>query len=370
MKVLVTGGAGFIGSFLVDQLVQQGDDVRILDNLDPQVHQDSLPEYLNEKAEFVRGDMRNIEDIKGAIKDVDIIIHHAAMVGVGQSMYQIKKYVEVNSLGTANLLDLLVNQEHNVKKLVVASSMSTYGEGSYKCESCGVVSPLIRTEEQMRKSDWELHCPDCGAYLKPAQTKESKKQDINSVYALTKKDQEDMCLNVGKTYGIPTTALRYFNVYGPRQSLSNPYTGVIAIFMSRIKNNNQPLVFEDGNQTRDFISVHDIVDATLLVMKSKSADYDVFNIGTGRPTSIKRVAEVVARLCGKEIMPNITKKFRKGDIRHCIADVSKIKSKLGFEPKTEFEEGVKEIIEWSSNVEAKDMVDKATNELKEKGLID
>jgi len=368
-KILVTGGAGFIGSFLVDKLIEQGHDLRILDNFEPQVHSKGIPSYLNQKAELIKGDIRDTSDIKKAIVDIDVIFHEAAMVGVGQSMYQIEKYTDVNSFGTAKLLDVLANFEHNIRKLVVASSMSTYGEGSYKCDKCGESNPDLRTEKQMAQCKWELICPECGSILNPIPTKESKKQELNSIYALTKKDQEDMFLIFGKNYGIPSVALRYFNVFGPRQSLSNPYTGVAAIFMSRIKNNNQPVIYEDGLQTRDFISVKDIVQANILSMKDSSANYEVFNVGTGKQITIKSIGEILAKLYGKDIKPKITGQFRKGDIRHCIADISKIKSKLDFEPKISFEDGMKELIEWSKNEQSEDKFEKATLELKQKGLI-
>jgi len=367
--ILVTGGAGFIGSFLVDELVKKGHFVKILDNLEPQVHMGKIPSYLNKEAEFIKEDVNNYDVLKKLIKDTDIVLHQASIVGVGQSMYEIQKYFHSNSMGTATLLNALVNEEHNVKKLVVASSMSIYGEGSYKCEKCGIVEPKLRSEEQMSKKEWELKCPDCDSILIPTPTKENKKQDTNSIYALTKKNQEEMCLMVGKAFGIPTVALRYFNVYGLRQSLSNPYTGVAAIFMSRIKNNNQPIIYEDGLQTRDFNSVHDIVDANILAMEKSSADYEIFNVGTGNPVSIKQVVETLVRLYGKDIKPVVTNQFRKGDVRHCFADITKIKNKLRFKPKVSFEEGMKELVDWSKNQEAVDNFDQATDNLKKRGLI-
>jgi len=369
MKVLVTGGAGFIGSFVVDELVRKGHFVRILDNLEQQVHFGAVPDYMNKNAEFIKGDLKDHQTLKRALEDVDIVFHKASAVGVGQSMYQIYKYISENSLGTAMLLDILANEDHNVKKIVVASSMSTYGEGSYKCDRCGIIEPKLRTEQQMKKKDWELHCQNCNALITPIPTPEAKTQDINSIYALTKKDQEAMCLMIGRTYGIPTVALRYFNVYGPRQSLSNPYTGVTAIFMSRIKNDKQPIIFEDGLQTRDFISVHDIVVANLLAMEHSSANYEIFNVGSGSPICIKDVAEILARLCGKKIKPNITNEFRKGDVRHCFADTSKISSKLDFKLNIKFEDGMRELIKWSDHAEAIDKFDQAAQELKEHGLI-
>src|SRR3989338_757399 len=369
-KILVTGGAGFIGSFIVDKLIENGNDVRILDNLEPQVHSSwGVPKYLNPNAEFICGDIRDASVVQKAIEDVEIIFNEAAMVGVGQSMYQIKRYVDVNTLGTANLLDILVNKEHDVKKLIVASSMSTYGEGSYLCENCGEVNAKLRPIEQMKNNDWEVYCPNCSKLLKLIPTKETKKQEINSIYALTKKDQEDMVINIGKVYGIPTVALRYFNVYGPRQSLSNPYTGVAAIFMSRIKNNNQPLVFEDGNQSRDFVFVTDIVEANILAMKSNAANYEVFNVGAGNQVTIKQIAEIIAKLHKKQILPKITAQFRDGDVRHCFSDITKIRSKLDYNPKVNFEEGMRLLSEWSANVKAIDKVEQATEELQEKGLL-
>ncbi len=369
-KILVTGGAGFIGSFLVDELVRQGHDVRILDNLEPQVHTNgSKPDYLNKKAEFIRGDVRDAETLAKAFDGVEILFHEASLVGVGQSMYDIKRYVDANTLGTASMLDFLVNGKHDVKKMVVASSMSTYGEGSYRCDKCGEVEPKLRPESQMQKGDWDVHCPSCGGVAMPVQTRETKRQEINSIYALTKKDQEDMFLTMGSTYGIPSVALRYFNVYGPRQSLSNPYTGAAAIFMSRIKNGHQPMIFEDGGQSRDFISVHDIVQANILAMEKSAADFEVFNVGTGKQVTIRQVAEILAKLYGKDIPPKIVGKFRKGDVRHCFSDISKIKGKLGFSPKVGFEDGMKELIAWAGGTEAVDMVDKATDELRRKGLL-
>ena len=368
-RVLVTGGAGFIGSFLVDRLIEKGNAVRILDNLELQLHFGKTPSHLNKNAEFIKGDVTDYDVLKDAVKDIDVIFHEAAAVGIGQSMYQIQKYVSTNTLGTAVLLNILVNEKHDIKKLIAASSFSVYGEGSYKCEKCGLVEPKLRNHAAVLKDSWELKCPGCNSILMPVPTNEEKKQDTTSIYALTKRDQEDMCLMIGKTYGIPTVALRYFNVYGPRQSLSNPYTGVAAIFMSRIKNNNQPIIYEDGLQTRDFISVHDIVDSNLLAMEKNAANYEIFNVGTGNPITIRHIAETVAQSYGKDIKPNITYKFRKGDIRHCFADTTKIRKKLGFKLKMSFEEGMKELIEWSKNQESVDKFNEATKYLKKHDLI-
>ncbi len=368
MNVLVTGGAGFIGSHLVDRLVELGHDVRVFDNLEPQVHTDGMPDYLNKNVEFVKGDICSKEDIKKALQDIEIVFHQASAVGVGQSMYQIEKYVDINTMGTAKLLDIIVNGNFNIKKLIVASSMSIYGEGVYECANCGVVYPALRAEKQLKSKIWEMKCSKCNTSTRPLHTSEEKPLKPTSIYAITKKDQEEMCLSVGNAYGIPTVALRYFNVYGPRQSLNNPYTGVCAIFSSRIKNNNPPVIFEDGLQTRDFVNVKDIVQANILAMEKKEADYNVFNVGSGKPVSILDIANVLAKLYGRTIEPQIINKYRPGDIRHCFADISKIR-KLGFQPSVDFEEGMKELVVWGEQVAAKDMTDKAHEELEEKGLV-
>jgi dTDP-L-rhamnose 4-epimerase len=367
MNVLVTGGAGFVGSHIVDQLITAGHTVRIYDNLEPQVHKE-FPSYLNKNAEFIRADVRDEKSLELAIKDIDVIFHEAAMVGVGQSMYQIGKYVDINSLGTAKLLDLLVNKEHDVKKLIVASSMSIYGEGSYKCDGCGVVYPMLRPESQLKEHAWEMRCPTCGKPVLPIPTAETKPLQPTSIYAVTKKDQEEMSLAVGRAYSLPTVALRYFNIYGPRQALSNPYTGVCAIFSSRIKNNNPPTIFEDGLQSRDFVSVHDIVRANMLVMERSSANYEMFNVGTGRPTSILDIANTLSKRYGKNVPANIVNQYRAGDIRHCYADITKIKQ-LGYQPSVSLESGMRELVEWGETQLAEDRSDQAYKELQSKGLV-
>jgi dTDP-L-rhamnose 4-epimerase len=367
-KILVTGGAGFIGSHLVDKLVIDGHSVRILDNLEPQVHS-GVPSYLNPDAEFIRGDIRNEDDLNRALRDVEVIFHYVAMVGVGQSMYQIHKYTEVNTCGTAKLLEIMASRTHRIEKLIVASSMSIYGEGAYECQGCGMVYPKLRSESQLEAAEWDLSCPKCGGTTKPVPTDEDKPLHPTSVYAISKRDQEEMCLAVGRAYGIPTVALRFFNTYGSRQSLSNPYTGVCAIFLSRIKGNKPPLIFEDGRQARDFVSVSDIVQASLLAMNNAEADYESFNVGTGRPVTISEVASILIKLCGKNLEPELTGKYRAGDIRHCYADISKIRSKLQFKPRVDFEEGMKELIEWSESAQFDDKTQQAQDELKVRKLI-
>jgi dTDP-L-rhamnose 4-epimerase len=369
-SILVTGGAGFIGSFLVDELIAKGHEVTIFDNLEPQVHQGKMPVYVNAKARFIKGDVRDYQFLKEQIVNSEVIINFAARVGVGQSMYQVKDYIDTNELGTANLLHALANEKHDVKKVIVASSMSIYGEGSYKCEKCDrEFYDIERPAEQLKHKKWEMFCPVCGQELLPIPTNENKPLASNSVYAITKKNQEELTLNVGKAYGIPSVALRFFNTYGPRQSLNNPYTGVAAIFMSMIKNNNPPLIFEDGNQSRDFVSVHDIIKGCILSIENSSADYQIFNIGTGKQTTIRQVAEALIDIYGSKITPRFTKEFRKGDIRHCFADISKISSKLDFSPSVDFRQGMEELARWSQDEEAKDRVKDAYNELKDKKLV-
>ena len=368
MRILVTGGCGFIGSHLVDRLIQDGHDVKVYDFLEPQVHGNRRPAYLNEEAEYVYADIRDKEKLKKSIKGVEVIFHEASQVGVGQSMYQIEKYVSHNSYGTAVLLDLIVNSKNKIKKIIAASSMSIYGEGAYKCKTCSVVYPQLRQEKQLKKKDWDMKCPHCGRNVADMPTPETKPLFPTSIYSTSKRCQEEMCLVVGISYKIPTVALRYFNAYGPRQSLNNPYTGVCAIFLSRIKNNHQPLIFEDGLQSRDFIYVSDIVEANILAMEKKQADYGFFNVGSGEPHSILEIAQKSVQLYGKKITPKIMNKYRAGDIRHCYADTTKITSKLEFFPKVGFEKGMRLLFEWSQNQEAVDLTYKAQVELKKRGL--
>lgn len=367
-KILVTGGAGFIGSHLVDHLINDGHEVRILDNLEDQVHK-SLPSHINPHAEFIRGDIRSINDLTVALKDIDILFHEAARVGVGQSMYQVGKYVDVNANGTANLLDYIVNRENSVKKLIVASSMSIYGEGAYRCEDHDIVFPPQRPEGQTKNGFWDLFCPVCGRKVDPIPTPESKPLQPTSIYAITKKVQEEMCLAIGRAYGIPTVALRYFNTYGPRQSLSNPYTGVCAIFSSRLLNKSPPVVFEDGCQLRDFVSVYDIVQANILAMEKSNADYKVFNVGSGSPRSVASIARTLSSLLKKPIEPAIVGKYRTGDIRHCYADITTITSTLGFVPKITFQYGMADLVQWSMLEQANDKFTYAYGELLNRGLL-
>jgi len=370
MNVLVTGGAGFIGSHLVDALVGRGHRVRVLDALVPQVHGEAgAPQYLNPEAEFVRADVCDAAAVSRALEGVDVVYHKAAEVGVGQSMYEIRRYVGANDMGTATLLESLVNRRGRVRKLVVASSMSIYGEGAYRCAGCGVVHAKLRPAAQLRERRWEVECPACGEELRPAPTGEDKPLFPTSVYAVTKQDQEQFSLVVGRAYDIPTVALRYFNVYGTRQALSNPYTGVCAIFSSRLLNEQAPVVFEDGGQTRDFVHVSDIVQANLLALETDRADYTAVNVGTGRATSINEVSRLLAEGLGKDLKPEVTGKYREGDIRHCVADITRARSLLGYEPRVTLEAGIPELLEWVRRQEAADGVERATAELESRQLV-
>jgi dTDP-L-rhamnose 4-epimerase len=369
-NVLVTGGAGFIGSHLVDALVEPGYKVRVLDALVPQVHgENARPSYLNSAAEFIQGDVCDRQLVNDALEGIDVVFHEAAEVGVGQSMYEIERYVRANDLGTAVLLEAILARRPQIKKLIVASSMSIYGEGAYTCESCGSVAPQLRPAEQLLDRRWEMECPNCGKQLSPAPTSEEKPLFPTSVYAVTKQDQEQFCLAVGRSYGIPSVALRYFNVYGTRQALSNPYTGVCAIFSARLLNGNRPMVFEDGEQTRDFVHVSDIVQANLLALESDRANYQAINVGTGRATSVRAVSRLLAQGLGLDLEPEIVAKYREGDIRHCVADISKARTLLGYEPKVLLERGIPELLSWVRAQAAKDQVASATAELESRQLV-
>ena len=369
LNILVTGGAGFIGSHLTDALVERGHRVRVLDLLVPQVHGSEVPQYLNPAAEFIHADVCDPEAVQSALKGIDVVFHEAAEVGVGQSMYEIQRYVRANDLGTAVLLENLITHRDHIRKLIVASSMSIYGEGAYQCSKCREVYPQLRPAAQLLERRWEMECPKCGEQVAPAGTREDKPLFPTSVYAVTKQDQEQFCLVTGRAYGIPSVALRYFNVYGPRQALSNPYTGVCAIFSARLLNDQRPLIFEDGEQTRDFVHVSDIVQANLRALETDRGDYQAINIGTGVATSVRRVSQLLAQGLGKDLEPEIVGKYREGDIRHCVADISRARDLLGYEPRVTLDQGIPELLKWVSKQEADDQVSKATTELESRQLV-
>jgi len=369
--ILVTGGAGFIGSHLVDALLAEGYQVKVVDALVPQVHGagNSQPRFLPREVPFIQADLCDGERWMRVLSDVDVVVHMAAEVGVGQSMYEIVRYVRSNTLGTAVLLQALLEHRGRIHKLVVASSMSIYGEGAYTCGNCGVVYPKLRPLEQLERREWEMHCEKCGEAVRPIPTPEEKPLYPTSIYAITKRDHEEMCLTFGRAYGIPTVALRFFNVYGPRQALSNPYTGVAAIFSARLLNGKPPLVFEDGYQSRDFVHVSDIVQAILLALRNDEVGNDVFNVGTGQPLTVLDVAYALAREIRVDVEPRILNQFRAGDIRHCYADIAKIRRVLGYEPQVRFEDGVRDLVAWISEESAVDQVELAYREMVERGLM-
>ncbi|MGZ4359457.1 MAG: NAD-dependent epimerase/dehydratase family protein [Gaiellaceae bacterium] len=369
MRVLVTGGAGFIGSHLVDRLLAEGREVRILDSLDPQVHPQGRPEYLASEAELVVADVRDRDAVRAALEGVDRVVHLAAAVGVGQSMYEIERYTSVNALGAAVLLEQAIGFRERLQKVVVASSMSVYGEGLYRCPAEDrELAPQPREEEQLRRRAWELRCPGCGAELEPLPTPETKPLAPTSIYAVGKRDHEEMVLAWGRAYGVQATALRFFNVYGPRQSLSNPYTGVAAIFASRLLNGRPPLVFEDGRQTRDFVHVSDIVAGIGAALEPGKADLSALNLASGQPVSVLEVAETLGRELGVELEPEIRNGFRAGDIRHCVADIARAGGELGFAPRVRFQEGMTELAGWLAGRQAADHVEQATEALVRHGL--
>lgn len=368
-NILVTGGAGFIGSFLVDKLIEKGYKVRILDNLEKQVHQGKKPSYLNKNAEFTDGDVRDYAAFKKALTNIEAVFHLAAAVGVAQSNYQIKKYTDTNIGGTGNLLDILVNENLKVKKIISVSSMTGYGEGNYNCIICKIVRPPLREAEQLKKRDWNVYCPNCHRKVEAVSTGEGALDFPNSVYGLSKKVQQDLMLLVGKIYKIPTVILRGFNVYGPRQSLSNPYTGVTAIFISRLKNKQPLVIYEDGLQSRDFVSVHDMVEAFILALENDEANNEVFNIGSGKGISILKIAETLSNFLKGSNTIQANQQYRINDIRHCFADISKAQKKLGWQPKISLEHGLEELVGWSNTEKAIDKFSKAQKELQKKGLV-
>src|SRR5438067_8017613 len=370
MKVLITGGAGFIGSHLADRLLAEGAIVRALDNLDPQVHGDSgRPDYLDESVELVRGDVRDRDVLGRALDGVDTVVHFAAAVGVGQSMYEIERYTSINSIGAAVLLEEVLERRDDIRKLLVASSMSIYGEGQYRnprTRESGI-APGLRPEAQLAARRWDVLGED-GLPLEPEPTAETKPLRPTSIYAIGKRDHEEMVLAVGAAYGIPSVALRFFNVFGERQALSNPYTGVAAIFASRLLNDRPPLIFEDGEQTRDFIDVRDVARACLAAITSEGADGRTLNIGTGVPTSVRDVARVIADGLGKSIEPEVANQYRAGDIRHCFADTRLAEELLGFRAEIPFEHGMDDLLAWLEGQEASDTVDAAREALVARGL--
>jgi dTDP-L-rhamnose 4-epimerase len=367
MKTLVTGGAGFIGSHLVRRLIALGDRVTVLDSLAPQVHGGQAPS-LPEGVDLIEGNVGDADLVDRALEGVDRVVHLAAAVGVGQSMYEIASYVRENTMATATFLERLVNTSPLPTRLVVASSMSIYGEGQYECSQHGAVAPSPRPEEQLLSRQWECVCPECQRPLEPRPTSETKPLIPTSVYAVTKRDHEELCLVTGAAYGVPTVALRFFNVYGPGQALSNPYTGVAAIFASRLLNGRAPVIFEDGRQSRDFIHVSDIVEGILSSLESEDAVGHAVNLGTGSVSTVNDVAEALANGLGVPMEPERTHQYRAGDIRHCYADTALAEQLLGFRARVSLADGMQDLIRWLQDQEAVDRVEAAADELATRGL--
>ncbi|MEC8273230.1 MAG: NAD-dependent epimerase/dehydratase family protein [Bacteroidota bacterium] len=374
-NILISGGAGFIGSNLALKLVSLGHNIRVLDNLSPQIHTNSkenseLYQSIKGKVTFINGDVRNRKDWQKAIANSTIIVHLAAETGTGQSMYQIEKYVQVNCGGTAIMLDILANEKHSIKKVVVASSRAIYGEGKYHCESHGEIYPHEREDTQMSNGQFEPLCSICKQPLSMLATDEDSKIHPSSIYGITKSDQEQMILLTCKSLGISAIALRYQNVFGPGQSLSNPYTGILSIFSTRILNNNTINIFEDGKESRDFVFIDDVVNATVLAIQDNKLKSCSLNVGSGVSTTVQMVADSLKKLYQSDVDIKISGNYRLGDIRHNKADISKIKKLLVFSPKVSFEDGLKQFVDWVKKQEVNsDKYEKSINEMKDKGLM-
>lgn len=367
MRTLVTGGLGFIGSHLVHRLLSQGDEVVVLDSIEEQVHGSGAPTVPDGVA-FFEGNVGDPRVSARALAGVDRVVHLAAVVGVGQSMYEIDRYVRQNTQATATFLEQLIGVRDRVERLVVASSMSIYGEGEYECADHGRVAPGPRSEDQLRERAWEVRCPECQTVVRPVGTRESKPLIPTSVYAVTKRDHEELSLVVGAAYGIPAVALRFFNVYGPGQALSNPYTGVAAIFASRLLNGRAPVIFEDGAQSRDFIHVSDIVEGIVRALSATDAVGRSLNLGTGKVSSVIDVARALAAGLDVDVEPVVNGQYRAGDIRHCYADTNAAQRLLDFRAKVTLEDGMGDLVRWLSQQQPSDKVDLATEQLSSRGL--
>jgi len=370
-NILITGGAGFIGSNLSLKLIEKGYNVTVLDNLSPQIHSENSPLFhsIKDKVNFISGTVLCYDDWKKALEGIDVVVHLAAETGTGQSMYEIEKYTDVNIKGTSIFLDILANEKHSVKKIIVASSRAIYGEGKYSCDIHGIVYPSERKNIDMKNGDFETKCPQCAGNLNLMPTDEESKIHPTSIYGITKQVQEQMFILMGKSLGIPAVAFRYQNVYGAGQSLSNPYTGILSIFSTRIKNGNEINIFEDGKESRDFVYVDDVVDATILGIEKDEANHHVFNVGLGVGIDVLTVANTLVKAYNSNSKITLSGNFRLGDIRHNYANIAKIKELLGFEPKVNFVEGIQRFTTWVNQQEVvEDKYAESIKEMKEKGL--
>lgn len=373
-NILITGGAGFIGSNLSLKLIEKGYSVTVLDSLSPQIHgvdaeQSELYKNIKDKVKFIEGTVLSYDDWKKSLDGIEVVVHLAAETGTGQSMYEIEKYTDVNIKGTSIFLDILANEKHNVKKMIIASSRAIYGEGKYECLNHGTVYPTERLDGDMAKSDFNVKCPVCNENVKLLATDETSKIHPSSIYGITKQVQEQMFMLMGKTLNIPTVAFRYQNVYGAGQSLSNPYTGILSIFSTRIKNGNDIAIFEDGKESRDFVYIDDVVDATILGIEKDEANFEVFNVGLGEAIDVLSVAEALKDAYQSDSKINISGNYRLGDIRHNYADLSKIKDKLSFTPKVNFKDGIQRFTQWVNAQDVvEDLYENSIKEMQQKGL--
>lgn len=373
-NILITGGSGFIGSHLALELISKGHKVTVLDNMSEQIHgqdynKSELYNKIKGKVNFIHGTVTSKEDWITALKDIQIVVHLAAETGTGQSMYEIDKYVNVNIAGTTHLLDIMTNHKHTIEKVIVASSRAIYGEGKYICEEHGAVYPLTREDSYLIKGDFEVKCPTCNHDVTLVATTENSKIHPTSIYGFTKQAQEDMLMIVGKSLNIPVVAYRYQNVYGPGQSLKNPYTGILSIFSTRIKNGNDINIFEDGEESRDFVFINDVVDATILGIESDNANFQSYNVGTGEAVSVIKVAETLKKMYQSDVNISISGNYRLGDIRHNFADISKIQSELNFQPEYTFDKGIELFTEWVNEQPVEtDNYEQSIEEMKQKGL--
>ena len=374
-KVLITGGAGFIGSNLALKLKNKGYEVVVLDNLSKQIH-GKEPEksytysLIKDKVKFIKGNVKDRTAWDEALTDdIDLVIHLAAETGTGQSMYEIEKYVDTNIKGTSILLDKIVNEKLNVKKLIVASSRAIYGEGKFRCTEHGIVYPESRKDEDMKKGDFNVKCPICGKNVKMELTDEESKSHPTSVYGYTKKAQEELSILIGKSINLPVVAFRFQNVYGPGQSLKNPYTGILSIFSTQIKNGNDINIFEDGKETRDFVYIDDVTDAIILSIDNDNANYNVFNVGSNEKLDVLTIANTLKEKYNSNVNIKVSGNYRLGDIKDNQADLTKIHDLLGYVPKVNFKEGISNFVDWVENQEVEeDNYEKSIEEMKKKGL--
>lgn len=373
-NVLITGGSGFIGSYLSLELIAKGYNVTVLDNMSEQIHgkdytKSELYNKIKDKVNFIHGTVTSKSDWIKALEGVQVVVHLAAETGTGQSMYEIDKYVDVNISGTTHLLDIMTNHSHTIEKVVVASSRAIYGEGKYICSEHGAVYPLTREERYLSTGDFEVKCPSCDKNVELVATTEDSKVHPTSIYGFTKQAQEDMLMIVGKSVNIPVVAYRYQNVYGPGQSLKNPYTGILSIFSTRIKNGNDINIFEDGEESRDFVFIHDVVDATIRGIENDNANFKSYNVGTGKAVSVIEVAETLKKRYESDVNISISGNYRLGDIRHNFADIDSIQRDLGFQPQYDFQKGIQLFTEWvNAQPVEEDNYEQSIEEMKQKGL--